>query len=66
MDLESLRQHMDARFDRLEGKVDNHLGRISQSETDISWLKGHVKFTTAIGLAVVGTVVTWWFTKVSP
>lgn len=65
MDLDSLRQHMDNRFDRLEGKVDSHLDRIAQSETDISWLKGHVKFTTAVGLSVVGTVVAWWFVKVS-
>ena len=65
MELEILRQHMDARFDRLEDKVDNHLERLSKAEAAIEWLKGHVKFTTAVGLAVVGTVMTWWFTRVS-
>lgn len=65
MDVDKLKAHVDARFDRLETKLDDHLQRLSKAEAAIEWLKGHVKLTTAIGLAVVGTVFGWWFTKVS-
>ena len=54
-----LRQHLDARLDRIEGKLDTHLDRISRSEEAIAWLKGHVQFVTAIGIALVGGISTY-------
>lgn len=54
MNLQDLRDHLDKRFDKLEGKVDNHLERISKNETDVSWLKGHYKLTLSIIIAALG------------
>lgn len=50
-----------ARFDKLDDKIDNHLERISKAEEAIEWLRGHVKITTAIVLAVIGAVITYIF-----
>jgi archaellum component FlaC len=54
----------DDRFDRLEGKIDgigvkldDHLERLSKTEESIVWLKGHVKFTLSIAIAVVGSLI---------
>ena len=55
----------DQRFDRLEDKIDgidikldNHLGRLSKAEEAILWLKGHVKFTLSVAVAVIGILIT--------
>ena len=63
MDFKEFRQHVDTRFDRLESKFDgaeakrsDHEARTTAIETDLSWLKGHVKLVTAISLAVGGSM----------
>lgn len=59
--LDKLREHMDARFDRVEEKVDNHMGRLSRTEADITWLKGHVQWVITILVAVAGFFATAFF-----
>jgi hypothetical protein len=56
-----LRDHLDARLDRIEGKLDSHLDRISKSEEAIVWLKGHVRLATVIGLAALGALAGAFF-----
>ena len=56
-----LRGHIDRRFDSLETKLDDHLERLSKAEEAINWLKGHVKLSTAVGLAVIGSILGYIF-----
>lgn len=57
MEIKDLRDHLDERIDRLENKLDDHLGRISKAEESIEWLKGHVKVSISILLAFVTGLV---------
>jgi hypothetical protein len=72
MNLEDFRDHVDTRLDRLEANLDNvgaklddHLQRLTAAETALEFVKGHLKLTTAIGIAVVGTIASWWFTQIT-
>jgi hypothetical protein len=54
-------QHLDKRFDRLETRLDqldekleDHLGRISSAETELSWVKGAGKFVLTLILSALG------------
>jgi Holliday junction resolvasome RuvABC endonuclease subunit len=61
MDNNDLKQHLDSRLDRLEGKLDDHLERISKAEASIEWLRGHAKIvTTLILTALSGAVIAAW------
>ena len=66
MNLDDFRSHVDQRLDRLENKLDDHLQRLTAAEVALEFVKGHLKITTAIGIAVVGTLAAWWFTQVTP
>jgi quinol-cytochrome oxidoreductase complex cytochrome b subunit len=54
MKLEDLKEHMDGRFDKLEDNQEGFFKATTQNATDITWLKGHVKWTVTILLAVTG------------
>lgn len=47
-----------SRLDRIETKLDDHLQRVTKAESDIGWLRGHVKITTTVFLAVIGALGT--------
>ena len=53
MDRIDLKNHLDSRLDRIEDKLDNHLGRISKAEEAIMWMKGHLKIATTFFLTIV-------------
>ncbi len=60
MDLHDLREHLDGRLDsvrddmvRIEGKLDNHLERISKAETSIEWIRGHLRISVTILIAAL-------------
>lgn len=57
MEIKDLRDHLDDRIDRLETKLDDHLGRISKAEESIEWLKGHVKISISVLLAFISGLV---------
>lgn len=50
-------KRIDTRLDRIEQKLDAHLDRVSKNETDIAWIKGHVKIVTTVTLAVLSAVI---------
>lgn len=62
MDIHGLKDHLDGRLDKLEGKLDNHLERISRAETSIEWLKGHSKISLTVLISVLGYLLTQFFT----
>lgn len=41
--------------------VKDHIGRINKAETDIGWLKGHVRIVTVLGVTLIGSVLTYYF-----
>lgn len=53
LNLNDLREHLDDRLDKLEGKLDNHLERISKAETSIDWIRGHLKVSLTIAITIV-------------
>lgn len=55
-ELQSLSAHLDRRLDRIEGKLDTHLDRISAAETNIDWLRGHAKVTVSLAIALAGSL----------
>lgn len=61
MELDKLKEHVDARLDRIESKLDNHLERLSAAETSIEWMKGHIKTVVSLGIALIGVVATTLF-----
>lgn len=71
MELQELKDHIDARLDRIEVtqdrvemKIDLHADRIVRAETDITWVKGSVKTALTLILTVVGSIITWLLTGV--
>jgi hypothetical protein len=44
---------VDARLERIESKLDNHLQRVSAAEKDIEWLRGHVRIATTVFLSAI-------------
>lgn len=63
MDIKDLHQHLDARLDRIETKLDDYHGRISRAEEALEWMKGHLKLVTAVGIAVAGSVLAGLWSK---
>lgn len=60
MELQDFREHLDKRldtidthFNRIEGKLDDHLERISKAEIGIDWLKGCVRIGVTILVATL-------------
>jgi hypothetical protein len=47
-------ERVEARLERIEIKLDDHLQRVSKAETDISWLRGHVQIATTVFISTVG------------
>ena len=54
VDITPVLEALAARLDRIEAKLDDHLERVSKAEKDIEWLRGHLRISTAVFLAVVG------------
>ncbi len=50
MDFKDFKDHMDARLDKIEDKLDNHVERIAKAETSIQSINGHLNI--AVGLFV--------------
>lgn len=48
------------KLDRIDNKLDNHLSRLSKAEEAIIWIRGHLKITTAFGLAAFSAAAAWF------
>ena len=53
MDLETI----DKRLDRIEGKLDNHLERVSKLEEGLKSVRGYIKVGLSIMTAIVAGVI---------
>lgn len=61
MNLKDFQNHVDSRFDRVENKIDNHLERLSKAEESIIWIRGHLKISTSLFMAVVLAAILTYF-----
>jgi len=66
MNHEELKEHMDERFNHLEDKFDEYAKQTHINTTNISWIKGSIKwsaaFTATLITAIIGAIATI-FTK---
>lgn len=60
MNLKDFQQHVDARFDRVENKIDDHLARLSKAEEAIVWIRGHLRISTGVFLSVVTALILYY------
>ncbi len=47
------------KLDVIDVKLDDHLERLSKAEESIEFLKGHVKITITLGIAILGSALTY-------
>lgn len=47
---------IEKKIDKIDIKIDDHIGRISKLEESVIWLKGHVKITVTISLTIIGAL----------
>lgn len=61
MELKELKEDMDARFDKLEAKLDRFAESALKNESDIKWVKGFVKWSltglVSIIIALIGLFI---------
>jgi len=57
MNHEDLKEHMDRRFDKVEEKIDSYQRRVTTNETNISWIKGAMRVSAALLIAVLGSLI---------
>jgi hypothetical protein len=48
-------------LDKMDEKLDNHLERISKSETDITWIRGHINIVTALAVTLLSGLAVAYF-----
>ncbi|MFW7382370.1 MAG: hypothetical protein ACOH5I_26470 [Oligoflexus sp.] len=57
MELRDLQEHIDKRIDKLEAKLDKHITVITTNEADLAWVKGSVKITITLAIAMIGWLI---------
>lgn len=62
-DIQGLKAHIDTRLDKLEGKLDDHMQRITKVETEVSFLRGSIKYGLTIVVTIVGSIVSYFMHK---
>ena len=48
------------KLDTIDNKLDDHLGRLSKAEVSIEFIRGHLKVSTVICIAVCGFLARAW------
>ncbi len=59
--LNQLREHLDGRFDRIEGKLDTVMERTTVHATDIGYLRVGFAFLISIVIGVAGFLASGFF-----
>lgn len=61
MDIDDFKTHMDARFDKLEGKLDTYAIKTVEHTAEIKQLQGASKLVISIILACAGFLAAGYF-----
>lgn len=59
MELDTLHEHLDKRLDRIEGKLDSHLERITKAEADVSTIRGQMKLGLTGIMTLLSAAITY-------
>lgn len=65
MDIKDQLNKISNKLDSIDSKLDAHLERISKAEEAILWIRGHLRVSTTIFLAISGTLALWWFNLIN-
>lgn len=57
MQLDKFREHVDVRFDKLEGKLDSYAAETIKNSNDLTWVKGAVTISITALLSIVGYLI---------
>lgn len=57
MDIKELQNHVDARFDKIEDKMDAFMIQTTNNTNDLTWVKGSVKLGITLLITAVGFVI---------
>lgn len=70
LDMQDLKDHIDARLDRIEqaqdrveSKIEGHADRITKVETEVGWVKGSIRWSLTLIVTLVGSLLTWLIRK---
>ena len=56
---------VDQKLDIIDNKLDDHLQRLTAAETAILFIKGHLKISLSVAIAIIGTLVVAYFKKIN-
>lgn len=51
------------KLDRIDEKLDNHLTRLTKAETDVSWIKGHLKISLGFVITIITSLIAYYLTE---
>ena len=61
MDMKERFDRLDHKIDKMDEKLDLHLERLTRAEESIVFIKGHLKFSLSLAIAIVGSLVGYLF-----
>ena len=61
LDHEELASRLEKRLDKIEHKLDLHLQKAAANEVDLRWIKGYVKLSLTVIVAIGTGMVTTMF-----
>jgi hypothetical protein len=53
-----LAERLEKRLNDIEAKLDKHLERSIKNETDLNWVRGHIRNSVVLMITLIGGVVT--------
>ena len=53
-----LAERLEKRLNDIEAKLDKHLEKSIKNETDLTWVRGHIRNSVVLMITLIGGVVT--------
>lgn len=50
-------QRVHQKLDRIDSKLDDYAMQLVETKQDVHWISGHLKFATAVGVAVISGII---------
>ena len=63
MKIDDRLDRLENKLDRMDGKLDQHLERLTRAEESIIFIRGHLKFTLSLAVAIIGSLVGYLMNK---
>lgn len=52
-------ERIEKKIDKINDKLDDHLGRLSKTEESVNWMKGYIKVLTASIISTATGIILW-------